>query len=169
MNEHKSLVFVVMGVSGAGKTTVGRALAARLNCPFHDGDDLHPPENIARMERGIPLNDADRAPWLADLAGIIRRHVDQHETAVIACSALKRRYRDQLRVSDDVRFIYLEGSRDLILERLRARRDHYMKPEMLDSQFDALEAPDTNEAFTVNINAGVDELVTKILAARAEK
>jgi len=156
-----------MGVSGAGKTTIGRALAARINCPFHDGDNLHPPENVAMMERGIPLDDAARAPWLADLAAIIRGYVEKGETAVIACSALKRRYRDQLRVNDNVCFIYLEGSYDLILERMQARRDHYMKATMLRSQFDALEAPDTTEALAVGIDASVDELVTTILVAQS--
>jgi gluconokinase len=169
LNDFRNAVFVVMGVAGAGKTTVGQALAARLDCPFHDGDDLHPPENIAKMERGVPLDDVDRAPWLAELARIICGYVEMSETAVIACSALKRRYRDQLRVSDSVRFIFLEGSFDLILERMQTRRDHYMKAEMLRSQFAALEPPDTNEAFRVPINAHVDELVAQILQAHGQE
>ena len=156
-------VFVIMGVSGCGKTTVGQALASQINCPFYDGDDFHPPENVAKMSHGIPLNDADRAPWLARLAALIERHLVEGETAVLACSALKKRYRDQLRVSDRVRFIYLEGSFDLIWQRMRARPNHYMKADMLHSQFEALEPPAANEAATISIDQDVDTIVAQIL------
>jgi gluconokinase len=156
-------VFVMMGVSGCGKTTIGQALADRLNCPFYDGDDFHPPENVAKMSRGIPLNDADRAPWLARLATLIEGHLERGETAVLACSALKKRYRDQLRVSNQVRFIYLEGSFDLIWQRMQTRSNHYMKADMLHSQFDALEPPAASEAVTIPIAQDVATIVAQIL------
>jgi gluconokinase len=158
-----SYVFVIMGVSGSGKTTVGRSLAMRLNCPFYDGDDFHPPQNVAKMSSGMPLNDADRAPWLARLAALIETHLEEGETAVLACSALKKRYRDQLRVSDQVRFIYLAGSFDLIWQRMESRPDHYMKADMLHSQFDALEPPGANEADIIPIDQDVDAMVAQIL------
>jgi gluconokinase len=152
-----------MGVSGCGKTTVGQTLADRLNCPFYDGDDFHPPENVAKMSRGTPLNDADRAPWLARLAALIEGHLVEGETAVLACSALKKQYRDQLRVSDRVRFIYLEGSFDLIWQRMQTRSNHYMKADMLHSQFDALEPPAASEAVTIPIAQDVATIVAQIL------
>lgn len=159
-----SCVFVMMGVSGCGKTTVGQALAERLNCPFYDGDDFHPPQNVAKMSRGVPLNDEDRAPWLARLAALIKTHLEAGETAVLACSALKKRYRDQLRVSDQVRFIYLAGSFDLIWQRMKSRPDHYMKANMLHSQFDALEPPGADEeADIIAIDQDVDAIVAQIL------
>jgi gluconokinase len=161
--QNMTTLYVIMGVSGCGKTTVGQALAGQLNCPFYDGDDFHPPENVAKMSRGIPLNDDDRAPWLARLAALIERHLVEGETAVLACSALKKQYRDQLRVSDRVRFIYLEGSFDLIWERMQARPNHYMKADMLHSQFEALEPLAAAEAVTIPIAQNVDTIVTQIL------
>jgi len=158
-----SQVFVVMGVSGCGKTTVGQALAERLNCPFYDGDDFHPAENVAKMANGTPLNDNDRAPWLARLAALLQEHLDRGETAVLACSALKKKYRDQLRVNDQVQFIFLEGSFDLIWQRMQARQNHYMKADMLQSQFDTLEPPTDNEAVTISINQEVEAIVNQIL------
>lgn len=155
-------VFVVMGVSGCGKTTVGQALAAHFNCPFYDADDYHPPENVAKMGRGIPLDDEDRAPWLARLAELIEGHAVAGETAVLACSALKKQYRDQLRVSDLVQFIFLEGSFDLIWQRMQARSGHYMKAGMLRSQFDILEPPAADEAMTIPINQDVAAIVAQI-------
>lgn len=152
-----------MGVSGSGKSTVGQALAERLNCPFFDGDDYHPAANVAKMAEGVPLNDEDRAPWLAALAALIKGQLELGETAVVACSALKRSYRDQLRVSDKVLFIHLQGDFDLIWKRIRARDDHYMKEEMLQSQFDALESPDESEAITVPIDQDVEATLAEIL------
>lgn len=163
MIERVAHVFVVMGVSGCGKTTVGEALAAHLNCRFYDADDFHPPENIAKMERGIPLNDLDRAPWLARLAALIQEHLDNGETAVLACSALKKRYRDELRVSSQVQFIYLEGDFDLVWQRMQARRNHYMKAEMLHSQYDALEPPPVDEAIVIPIDQTVEDMLAQIL------
>ncbi len=163
MNGQAARFFVVMGVSGCGKTTVGEALAAHLSCPFYDGDDFHPPQNVAKMAGGIPLNDADRAPWLAILAALIQEHLDRGETAVLASSALKKRYRDQLRVNDQVQFIYLDGDFDLIWVRMQDRQDHYMRAEMLQSQFEALEEPDEDEAIKVPIDQSVDDILAQIL------
>lgn len=165
MNKHDAPFFVVMGVAGCGKTTIGKALAAHLGCPFYDGDDFHSAHNVAKMAGGIPLTDADRGPWLATLAGLIREHLDRGETAVLASSALKKRYRDQLRVSDQVQFVYLHGDFDLIWQRMQPRQNHYMKPEMLRSQFEALEPPDEDEAVSVSIDGSVDEILDLIVQA----
>ena len=157
--------FVIMGVSGCGKTTIGEALAAHLGCPFYDGDDFHSPQNVAKMASGKPLNDDDRAPWLATLAALIQEHLDREETAVLASSALKKRYRDSLRVDGRVQFIFLDGDFDLNWERMQARQDHYMKAEMLQSQFDALEAPGEEEAIRVPIDQSVNDILSQILLA----
>ena len=156
-------VFVVMGVAGCGKTTIGQALADHLGCAFSDGDDYHPEANIAKMSAGMPLNDDDRAPWLAILAGLLQQHLEREEAAVLACSALKESYRDILRVSDQVKFIFLDGDFELIWGRMEARQDHYMKPEMLRSQFADLERPSAEEALHVPIDAPVDEILGQIL------
>lgn len=159
-------VYVIMGVSGCGKSTVGQALAVRLGCPFYDGDDFHPAANVAKMAGGAPLNDEDRAPWLAVLHDLLARHVEKGETAVLACSALKKAYRDQLRAGqqDDVAFVYLQGSFDLIWQRMAARPNHYMKAAMLQSQFDTLEEPDDKEAFRINISESINAIVETIFA-----
>jgi gluconokinase len=157
--------YVIMGVSGCGKSTVGQALAEAINCPFYDGDDFHPPENVAKMASGTPLNDDDRAPWLAALHDLLLAHAEKEETAVLACSALKKKYREQLRDDNDtVVFVYLQGSFDLIWQRMQARQDHYMKAEMLQSQFDTLEAPDEQEAIIVPIALPVAAIVKEILS-----
>lgn len=159
-------VYVIMGVSGCGKSTVGQALAVRLGCPFYDGDDFHPAANVAKMAGGAPLNDEDRAPWLAVLHDLLARHVEKGETAVLACSALKKAYRDQLRAGqqDNVAFVYLQGSFDLIWQRMAARPNHYMKAAMLQSQFDTLEEPDDKEAFRINISESINAIVETIFA-----
>lgn len=161
--------FVVMGVSGCGKTTVGQALAANLDCSFFDGDDFHSAENVAKMARGVPLDDSDRAPWLATLAELIQEHLDRGETAVLASSALKKRYRDRLRVNDRVQFIFLDGDFELIWGRMQARQDHYMKAEMLQSQFEALEEPGEDEAIKIAIDQTVDEILAEIALIIQEK
>ena len=161
--------FVVMGVSGCGKTTVGQALAANLDCSFFDGDDFHSAENVAKMARGVPLDDSDRAPWLATLAELIQEHLDRGETAVLASSALKKRYRDRLRVNDRVQFIFLDGDFELIWGRMQARQDHYMKAEMLQSQFEALEEPGEDEAIKIAIDQTVDEILAEIALKIQEK
>ena len=135
-------IVVLMGVTGAGKTTVGHQLAAALGWTFVEGDALHPPANIAKMHRGEPLDDADRAPWL----GAIRQRIDElvasAQSAVIACSALKRAYREVLaRDRPEVTFVYLKASAALIAERLRHRAGHFMPPALLQSQLDTLEEP----------------------------
>ena len=151
-----------MGVSGSGKTTIGEALAAQLGCRFYDGDDYHPPENIAKMASGIPLDDTDRASWLAALAAIIRDGLELGENGVMACSALKEKYRRVLRVDPaQVRFVYLKGGYELILSRMQTRDAHYMKPEMLRSQFEALEEP--LDALTINVSQSPDQIVQNIL------
>ena len=156
-----------MGVSGVGKTTLGRTLADRLGVPFLDADDLHPAANIAKMRRGEPLDDNDRAPWLAALAAELRRFREQDKGAVLACSALKRRYRDQLREGDaDVVFLYLRTTYDVLKARLDSRPGHFMPATLLDSQFAALEPLDTDEAaLTLDAMLPVQTLVETVLAA----
>ena len=157
-------VYVIMGVSGCGKSTVGEALAQRLGSPFYDGDDLHPPENVAKMASGKPLDDTDRYPWLARLRNLIATHLEKGETAVLACSALKKKYRDQLREGNDgTQFVYLKGDFELIWGRMQGRPEHYMKAEMLHSQFADLEEPDADEAVIVHIENDVDTVVGRVL------
>jgi len=137
---------VVMGVSGSGKSTVGRLLAQTLRMPFQDGDELHPPDNIARMAAGVPLTDADRQDWLAAIGKRLAAAGGRRDGVIVACSALKRAYRDQLRAAaPDLRLVYLQGPAPLLAERLAARRDHYMPASMLPSQLAALESPGSDE------------------------
>ena len=153
---------ILMGVSGSGKTSVGTALAARLGWDFFDGDDFHSPENVAKMANGIPLNDNDRAPWLAALNAKIRECMANQRPGVLACSALKQQYRKRLLAGNPgVQIIYLKGDYDLIAARMMAR-SHYMKPGMLQSQFDTLEEP--ADAITIDIEAPVDRIVEKIIS-----
>jgi len=158
----KPRFFVVMGVSGSGKTTVGKSLAEKLGWDFYDADDFHPPENVAKMTSGIPLSDSDRAPWLATLHGLISSCLMQNRPGVLACSALRESYRRQLLEGNEhVQLIYLKGSYELIWSRMEVRKDHYMQPHMLQSQFDALEEP-TN-AWIIDVSKSVDEIVKPIL------
>ncbi len=158
-------VYVIMGVSGSGKSTVGQALAAQLECPFYDGDDFHPPENVAKMAGGSPLTDADRAPWLARLHDLLADHLARGETAVVACSALKESYRDLLHGGHEgVKFVYLQGSFDLIWQRMAQREAHYMKADMLQSQFDTLEEPTAATAQIMAIDQDVADVVAAIVA-----
>lgn len=153
---------IVMGVAGCGKTSVGKGLAERLGWDFYDADNFHPRENVAKMASGIPLDDSDRLPWLAALHDLIACSLKQNRPGVLACSALKERYRRQLlQGNDHVQLVYLKGSYELIWSRMEKRTDHYMKPQMLQSQFDALEEP-TN-AISVDISMSIDELVQEIL------
>lgn len=136
------MIVIIMGVSGSGKTTIGERLAERLGWPFYDGDDFHPPANRDKMARGIALTDADRAPWLAALRDRIDELSRAGRPAVIACSALKRAYREMLSVDRaDVRLVYLKGDYDLIRRRMETRAGHFMNVDLLMSQFDTLEEP----------------------------
>jgi gluconokinase len=137
-------VLVLMGVSGCGKSTVAGLLAGRLSWDFEEGDDLHPPANVAKMAAGLPLTDADRWPWLDRVAGWILQQLESGRSGIITCSALKRRYRDRLR-APGVTFVYLHGSRAVIAQRLTRRQGHYMPSSLLDSQFADLEPPDPDE------------------------
>jgi carbohydrate kinase (thermoresistant glucokinase family) len=153
-----------MGVSGAGKSTVGRRLAKRLGWRFAEGDALHPPGNIAKMRSGQPLTDADRAPWLAAVANVIDGWARRGERGVITCSALKRAYRPQIIGDHDVRLVYLDGSPELIGERMAARQGHFMPADLLASQFAALEPPGPDEnPIAVGVNRPVDDIVQDII------
>ena len=156
---------VVMGVSGSGKSTIAERLAERLGWAYRDGDDFHPPSNVAKMSAGQPLTDADRKPWLQAIADAIDQTCDRGERAVFACSALKRAYRDILvHGRSDVRIVYLEGSQALIAARMHARKDHFMPPGLLDSQFATLEPPGAEERpIVANIDAPVDVIVASIV------
>jgi gluconokinase len=155
---------VVMGVSGCGKSTVGQALARRLGWRFADGDDFHPPANVEKMRAGIPLDDNDRAPWLARLNETMREAVARDEPLVLACSALRQRYRERLAEGlPQMRIVHLAGSIELIGERLAARNHSYMPPSLLTSQFATLEPP--ADALTLDVGRPVDELVDAIVAS----
>jgi len=165
-------LIVVMGVSGCGKSSVGTALAAKMGKPFLDADDYHPPSNVEKMSRGVPLTDADRWPWLDRFAEVMRDHADKAGTAVSACSALRRIYRDRLVASagEPILFIFLRGSREQIAERLARRTDHFMPAALLDSQFTTLEQPDADEnVLVVDIGPPVDAVTTTILEALSEE
>lgn len=156
---------VVMGVSGSGKSTIAEQLAARLGWRYVDGDLFHPPANVAKMSAGHPLTDEDRWPWLRAIAAEIDRLAAASARAVVACSALKRAYRDILvHGRDDVRIVFLDGTKDLIAKRLAARKGHFMPPRLLDSQFKTLEPPQPGERpITVSIDASVDGIVNDIV------
>lgn len=152
------MIVVVMGVSGCGKTTVGKLLASRLHCAFLDADEFHPPENVAKMAAGTPLTDADRRPWLERL----NKELQNRQTAVLACSALKESYRGILsRDLADCRFVHLRGSIELIRARLEKRSHRYMPASLLESQFAALEAP--SRSLAVDIAQPPESCVEEIL------
>lgn len=154
------MIVVVMGVSGCGKTTIGRALAARLGVAFLDADEFHSAEAVAKMRAGVALTDDDRAPWLDRLNAVIGAHAD----VVLACSALKASYRERLtRGREAVRFVHLAGSPATIAARLTERAGHYMNPALLESQFAILEAPAA--AITVDVSASPGAIVDRVLAA----
>jgi gluconokinase len=162
MSKASPQAIILMGVSGCGKTAVGLKLSQTLGWPFFDGDDFHSTENIAKMSKGIPLNDDDRAPWLAKLHDLIADHFLVGKSIILACSALKKKYRDQLEEGNaGTLFVYLKGDFDLILRRISNREDHYMKDEMLRSQFDDLEEP--ADAFIVDISKSPEEVVEEII------
>jgi len=148
---------IVMGVSGSGKTTIGSMLAQELGWQFYDADDFHPPANREKMAQGVPLSDEDRAEWLASLRKLIQKNLEEGVSCVLACSALKQRYRETLAVDEKVRFAYLRGSYDQIETRMKRRKDHYMPVQLLQSQFEALEEP--REAVIVNISNSPEDII----------
>ena len=164
---HLPLRWVVMGVSGSGKSTVGSLLAAHDGVPFLEGDAYHPAANVTKMSAGTPLDDDDRAGWLDALAGEIRAARDRGQGLVLSCSALKRRYRDLLREADPaLRFVHLAGPRDLIATRMQRRLEHYMPPSLLESQLRILEPLQPDEAgLTLDITLAPQALVERITAS----
>ncbi|MFK8057325.1 MAG: gluconokinase [Saprospiraceae bacterium] len=166
---------LTMGVSGCGKSTVGQRIASHFNLPFIEGDDFHPPANVAKMAAGEPLNDTDRQPWLEALGEVLakaenprKNGAEQENGAVIACSALKQAYRDTLRKSltDDLLIIWLDGSREVLLSRLQSRKNHFFPAHLLDSQLDTLEPPAT--AFRIDIDQPIDDILDQAVKALSD-
>ena len=163
---------VVMGVCGSGKTSVGKALAQHFAATFIDGDDLHPRANILKMASGHPLNDEDRAPWLERIGDVFFSLQRRSLSGVIVCSALKKAYRDIIRKDNEgLVFVHLVGSMDTILERMAARQGHYMKKDMVQSQFDTLEVPGPEETdvVSVSIEQPLDKVIAEAIAAVEKK
>ena len=159
------MIIVIFGVSGAGKTTVGKMLAEQFGWHFLEADDFHPAANIEKMRNGHSLTDEDRWPWLDCLRKQIEQLLSAGENAVLACSALKRAYRDRLRVSDEVKFVFLRGDYALVEKQLRRRRGHFMDPALLRSQFADLKEPGPDEnALTIELGRTPEELVEEIKA-----
>lgn len=155
------MIAIVMGVSGSGKTTVGKLLAESLNWDFSDADDFHPPGNIDKMSRGIPLEDADRLPWLLHLQGTIDRWLLENKNVVFACSALKASYREMLfRDKQRMKIVYLKGDFELFAPRLKTRENHYMKVDLLSSQFATLEEPEN--AIIIDASQQLELMVRQI-------
>jgi gluconokinase len=154
------MIVVLMGVSGSGKTTIGAALAARLHWVFADADEFHSAQNKQKMAAGNALTDDQRAPWLKNLQQQISGWLAAHQSAVLACSALKQSYREALTIHPDVRLVYLKGSYDLIAPRIRERVSHYATESLLSSQFATLEEP--GNALTIDINHSIPEIVDEI-------
>ena len=154
-------VIVVMGVSGSGKTTVGYMLAEAIRCSFLEGDSLHSKENVEKMTHGIPLTDADRAPWLTAIHTHILEFFHRQESLVVACSALEQQYRDVLADGVSLTWVYLKGSAEIIRSRMKQRRKHFIKADMLPSQFEALEEP--SDAIVVDISLSPSAIVEQVL------
>lgn len=156
------MVVVLMGVSGSGKSTVGKVLAEQLGWPFIEGDDFHPAANVAKMRAGTPLTDADRKPWLAALRDRMDLALARGESVVLACSALKHAYQEYLERHDPahIHYVYLEGSEEVIRERLEARKGHFMNPGLLHSQFEALEPP--TDAIRIDVRKTPEEAAEEI-------
>lgn len=154
------MIVIVMGVVGAGKTTIGRLLATQLGWEFADADDFHPPSNVEKIRRGIPLGDEERGPWLEELRLAILRWSASGSNVVLACSALKRAYRSKLAASPEVRFVYLKGAAELIANRLGARHGHFADGQILASQITDLEEPEN--ALTIKVDATPEQIVTEI-------
>ena len=154
------MIVIVMGVTGSGKSTIGLLLAAQLGWKFADADDYHPPSNVEKMRHGIPLTDDDRAPWLDRLHSEITAWIAAGRNIILACSALKGAYRDQLAAGPEVRFVYLKGSPDLIASRVRERHGHFAGEQILAGQFADLEEP--ADAVTVDIAASPQQIVNEV-------
>jgi len=154
------MIVIVMGTTGSGKTTIGSLLAKRLGWEFADGDDFHLPANVEKMKHGIPLTDADREPWLKALHDKIAEWNTEKGNVVLACSALKQSYRDELRASPDVKFVYLKGSYELFSQRVLARKGHFAKQDLLASQFATLEEP--TDAITVDAASPPEQIVSEV-------
>lgn len=157
------MFIIFMGVSGCGKTTIGNKTAAIFGVPFYEGDDYHTEENVEKMSQGVPLTDEDRDGWLDTLSKLISEKLDAGESGVLSCSALKKKYREKLRVDPErVCFIYLKGSYDLIWSRMQVRTGHYMPADLLKSQFDDLEEPENG--FIVDIDQPPNDVLDDVLA-----
>jgi gluconokinase len=160
-----SAALIFMGVSGCGKSTIAALVADRLGWPMIEGDDLHPPANIAKMTQGLPLDDDDRRPWLEAIAARIDAWRQAGTRGIVTCSSLRHAYRDILRDGhDDVRFVFLKGSYELLLSRMRHRERHFMPASLLQSQFATLEEPGPEEAITVSIDQPAEGIVADTLA-----
>lgn len=157
------MIILVMGVSGSGKSTIGKMLAEKLKWQFQDADDFHSQDNIEKMKRGIPLTDKDRTPWLHTIQQAIKNWLEEKRNVVLACSALKESYREELCYShEQVHFVYLEGSYELVKDRIRNRKDHFMNESLLKSQFETLEEP--VEGIHVNIAHSPEAIVNEIVS-----
>ena len=154
------MIVIIMGTTGSGKTTIGTLLAKRLGWEFVDADDFHPPANVEKMKHGIPLTDADREPWLKALHDKIVEWTAEKRNVVLACSALRQSYREELRANPDVKFVYLKGSYELFSQRVLARRGHFAKQDLLASQFATLEEP--ANAITVDATHSPEEIVSEV-------
>lgn len=157
------MVVILMGVTASGKTTIGRKLADELRWPFYDADDFHPATNIDKMERGLPLTDADRRPWLDALRDQVQRCLADARDAVLTSSALKEAYRQDLLIDPQVKLVYLKAAPELIRQRLRQRQGHFMNPALLDSQFATLEEP--RQAVYIDAGLDAETIVRKIRQA----
>ena len=161
---HRPLILIFMGVSGSGKTTVATLFAKKTGAIFYEGDEFHPPENVEKMSRGIPLTDVDREKWLQTLRKIIKRSLDEGRFTVMTCSALKAAYRDLIQGGDPrVKFVFLTGPREVIERRLKARRGHFMPATLLDSQLATLEPP--TDALTFSFEKTPKEIVAALTQA----
>jgi gluconokinase len=154
------MIVIIMGTTGSGKTTIGTLLAKHLGWEFVDADDFHPPANVEKMKHGIPLTDADREPWLRALHDKIVEWIAEARSVALACSALKKSYRDELRASPDVKFVYLKGSYELFSQRLLARKGHFAKQDLLASQFATLEEP--ADAISVDTAPAPEQIVEEV-------
>jgi gluconokinase len=158
--DQRAMIVIIMGVAGSGKTTIGTQLAITLNWMFYDADNFHSKENREKMRNGIPLTDEDRKEWLEKLRGLIGSYLEKKQNMILACSALKESYRQTLQINEAVRFVYLRGTYEQIEERMEKRKGHYMKPDMLKSQFEILQEPEN--ALTVDIFMTPKEIVERI-------